>query len=305
MDEFVRKGAAVDLTLMLLNLTSREREVSGRISRRASSRYDDEVLQTLARQGLIELEGKAEAVALTDDGRRQAEMLTTLFLAAQEDFFAKLDEKMNERANHPGWFRLRVDLDLWGEGTCWRELLAPAWFTFSDLHMLIQASFLWWDYHLHDFKLRRHGKDLMLIDPDSSAIDSMFAQPFSKYQAVDEADVYLDEVFPRTRKAKYFYDYGDGWEHSITLVEKLPDDDDLSIGCSAGEGDAPPEDVGSVAGFVHFLEAIGDSDHPEHGEMVEWGYSQYFEPFSLDAVNKRISRWGSAELFDEWESRQS
>ena len=110
-------------------------------------------------------------------------------------------------------------------------------------------------------------------------------------------------MFPRTRVVQYTYDYGDNWEHKIRLVESLKSYDGPLPVCLDGEGDAPPEDVGSVPGFEHFMEAIGDANHPDHADMVEWGIAQFFEPFSVEAVNERYGRWGTDEYYDEWDVR--
>lgn len=38
-------------------------------------------------------------------------------------------------------------------------------------------------------------------------------------------------------------------------------------------GQAPPEDVGGVSGFINFREIILDHDHPEYAATKEWaGY---------------------------------
>ncbi len=39
--------------------------------------------------------------------------------------------------------------------------------------------------------------------------------------------------------------------------------------------------------------------------MVAWGESQFYEPFSLEAANRRIHAWRTGELFDEWDERHS
>nr|WP_231168578.1 plasmid pRiA4b ORF-3 family protein [Bradyrhizobium sp. 41S5] len=36
-------------------------------------------------------------------------------------------------------------------------------------------------------------------------------------------------------------------------------------------GRCPPEDVGGAPGYAEYLDAIGDSTHPEHEHMRRWG----------------------------------
>ena len=50
----------------------------------------------------------------------------------------------------------------------------------------------------------------------------------SRPRRIDSERLLLSDVFLRTRKARYFYDYGDGWEHDIRLVEAIdPYDGDV------------------------------------------------------------------------------
>ena len=51
--------------------------------------------------------------------------------------------------------------------------------------------------------------------------------------------------------------------------------------CIKGKRACPPEDVGGVWGYQVFLEAIGDRDHPEHEEYLEWIGGE-FDPEELD-----------------------
>lgn len=300
-----RQGLIKDLTLMLMYLTSWEEKSAGKPVRRTWKSYDWDAVDALQNEGLISTSNRAKSAYLSEEACQQAHYLATCFSAMQDTILDSVRAALEERTNHPGAFKLRVGLDLWDEHPCWRELVVPAWFTFADLHQAIQASFLWWNYHMYDFKLHTKGKDLMLIDPQQGGVDAMFAFPPGKRTTVDSASLHLDEVFPRTRTARYSYDYGDGWEHTITLVETFKEYDGLAPVCEAGEGDAPPEDVGSVPGFERFLKEISDKSHPNHAEAVEWGYSQFYEPFSLKAVNERIEKWNTQELFDEWDERHA
>lgn len=69
----------------------------------------------------------------------------------------------------------------------------------------------------------------------------------------------------------YLYDFGDSWEHRITVTKVRQGDLDIAYprylgGCGAG----PPEDCGGVPGFYDLLGARADPDHPEHAQAVEW-----------------------------------
>ena len=59
----------------------------------------------------------------------------------------------------------------------------------------------------------------------------------------------------------------------------------------AGKGTCPPEDVGGMGGYYGFLEAIGDSRHPEHRDMLDWCGGR-FDPdaFDIDRINEYFEK---------------
>ena len=52
-------------------------------------------------------------------------------------------------------------------------------------------------------------------------------------------------------------------------------------------GRCPPEDVGGLHGYEHFLQAIGHQAHPEHEELTEWAGGP-FDPHVPDADEMRL-----------------
>lgn len=88
------------------------------------------------------------------------------------------------------------------------------------------------------------------------------------------------------------YDFGDGWEHRITLEEikdDHPSQNKDTLVCLAGKGACPLEDCGGPWGFENLKAAMADPDHPERKELVEW-LGEVFDPkqFSLGEVNDRL-----------------
>lgn len=288
-----------DLTLMLLYLTSKDKKVAGRTLSRASKTYDGTVLDKLCREGFIDTTPASKTADLTQEGTNVAEMLVKVYGSLVGDFQHELSERLMDalpRTNEPA-FRFRVELDLGGR-PCWREIVVPQDFTFADLHDVIQASFLWWDYHLYDFHLTNNRKKLMLADPSSGGVDSMF----DTGRAFEDATLtYLDDIFPRTRTAIYSYGYGDGWEHKVKLVETIKSYPGEMPACTAGAGDAPPEDVGGPGGFDRLLVTLAGPKGRERDEALVWAKSQGFEHFNLDRVNDRIRKWRTGELLAEWD----
>jgi len=59
--------------------------------------------------------------------------------------------------------------------------------------------------------------------------------------------------------------------------------------CLKGKRACPPEDVGGVWGYADFLEAVRDTDHPEHVEWLEWVGGEFKpEIFDLAGVNTEL-----------------
>lgn len=94
--------------------------------------------------------------------------------------------------------------------------------------------------------------------------------------------VRLREVIaPGTTTIDYTYDFGDSWEHKLTVSDVRPRVPGTAYPrFVARERDCPPEDCGGIPGFSEMLEARADPTHPEHAEITEWldGY----DPEELD-----------------------
>ena len=80
---------------------------------------------------------------------------------------------------------------------------------FWDLHVAIQDSMGWEDYHLHAFKIINPltGKKVEIGIPDED------------YEEILPDDkIKLSEYFNENNaQAMYIYDFGDWWEHQIEL----------------------------------------------------------------------------------------
>jgi hypothetical protein len=83
---------------------------------------------------------------------------------------------------------------------------------------------------------------------------------------------------------------GDGWDHQILVEKVLPPDPEVRYPvCIKGKRACPPEDCGGVGGYVEFLEAINDPQHPEHESMLEWIGGEFdSEAFDLEETNQQL-----------------
>jgi len=81
-----------------------------------------------------------------------------------------------------------------------------------------------------------------------------------------------DILKPRKTIIDYLYDFGDSWEHRLTVTDIHQGEPGISypryIG---GEWNAPPEDCGGTPGFYETLDAIADREHigPQCGDRAD------------------------------------
>jgi len=162
----------------------------------------------------------------------------------------------------------------------WRRLEVPADISLARLHTVIQVAFGWDDSHMHAFET-----------------------PYGNFGVADaelghraEAPVTLEQVAPAANsRLRYTYDFGDDWEHDV-VVEKVLDRRGTADypRCSGGRRAAPPDDCGGVWGYAELVEVLGDPDHPEHEDRLEWlglDDAAGFDPdrFDADAVTRALS----------------
>ena len=87
----------------------------------------------------------------------------------------------------------------------WRRLFVPADSTLAELHDVIQAAMNWEESHLREFRIGRQS----------------FGAPSMSGPSINEKKACLANVLNKVgSKATYIYDFGDSWEHAIT-VEKI------------------------------------------------------------------------------------
>jgi hypothetical protein len=174
-------------------------------------------------------------------------------------------------------FQLRIHLrDI--EPQIWRRVLVPGSLTLAKLHPVIQGAFDWKDYHLHEFQIygKRYGLPENDWDIDE---DLLFEENWRLHQLLKVHDHFT-----------YVYDFGDHWVHDIEVegAENVSRTLKKAV-CLDGARARPPEDIGGVSGFEHFLEVMGNPRHEEYVDYVTWQGGR-FKPdlFSLFDTNGRI-----------------
>lgn len=148
----------------------------------------------------------------------------------------------------------------------WRRIQVPENYSFWDLHVAIQDSLGWEDYHLHQFEVLdpKTGGKISIGIPDEDG--------FSGYEIISGNKAKISKYFLSPKdKASYEYDFGDGWEHEVVLEKILLAKPGTEYPrCISGERACPPEDCGGPWGYEELLEVINDPTHPEYEEKIEW-----------------------------------
>ena len=155
------------------------------------------------------------------------------------------------------------------EPTIYRTILIPADTTLKKLHLVIQKSFNWWNYHLFQFV------------------------GFGKNNT-------LEQVFQDTNKMVYEYDFGTTQTHLITKIKTHKFDENMEhkvfpVCIEAGRF-APFEDSSD---WDYMLEIAKDKTHDEHEETIDWlkdmwrqttmGYQGSFSVSKV--VSKKVNFW--------------
>jgi hypothetical protein len=154
----------------------------------------------------------------------------------------------------------------------WRQVEAPTSVTLKVLHDIVQAVMGWFDYHLWEFTIdkRRYG---LPMDEDWGTVPR-----------IEATKVRLRDVLkPRKTIIDYLYDFGDSWEHRLTVTNVRQGEPGISYPrYVGGEWNAPPEDCGGIPGFYETLDAISEPYHPNHAEAKEW-FDEY-DPKIIDEL---------------------
>lgn len=159
-------------------------------------------------------------------------------------------------------------------------MVAPT-ITFEALHEIIQGAMGWTGGHLHQFIVgdRRNGTYI-------GAEDGMGFEDI-----LDQSGITIDQCLQKAKdKLWYEYDFGDGWEHEITLVKIMKVDQNQVMPLVVkGKGACPPEDCGGPWGYEALKETIKNPKAEDYEEMMDW-LGDDFDPndFDIEEANDRL-----------------
>ena len=177
-------------------------------------------------------------------------------------------------------YQIKVTLQR-SQPSIWRRIQVKSSITLHKLHQVLQIVMDWGDEHAHQFIINN-----ILYDTSNQAYHGLV-------QTEDEREYRLNQLIPAEKfRFKYEYDFGDSWEHLLLVEKVLPlQKEVLYPVCLEGRCACPPEDIGGIFGYYHFLEIIGDPKHPKYDEMRGW-VSKDFDPekFDVKEANRQLRR---------------
>jgi hypothetical protein len=173
----------------------------------------------------------------------------------------------------------------------WRRIVVPANYSFWDLHVAVQDAMGWLDYHLHEFEIVNPttSEKVRIGLPDEEYDDEdMTTIPDHKEKISD----YFDE---NNCNARYEYDFGDSWIHTIKFEKNIPAlTGEKYPKCINGKMACPPEDCGGIHGYKNLLSILSNPQNEEYKDMITWLGGKFdpklFDPESVtfDDPKKRF-----------------
>ena len=157
----------------------------------------------------------------------------------------------------------------------WRRVDVPLSSTLMSLHYIIQAGMGWTNSHPFEFTIQGHS----YRDTEGGFVD---------WELSDAEHIHLETIVNRgIKRFSYTYDFGDDWQHIISLGKTRIGDADIDYPVFAdGARRCPPEDMGGLAGFARLIEAVQDPTHRDHNDTTDWAGSHYLRDFDPDDINE-------------------
>ncbi len=169
----------------------------------------------------------------------------------------------------PDYFEFEVSL-MHIEPRIWRRFRLHGSATFEDLHDAIQDSFGWECAHLWEFQTSGKRRRALYSD---SADDLGIAEDGPRGLDAPPLAAYFRSGKGGHRSCVYTYDFGDDWQHKVSLIRKVERDDVFLRELLGGERAGPLEDCGGPWGYVQCVDLVAEGpppDDPDLADRLEW-----------------------------------
>jgi hypothetical protein len=168
------------------------------------------------------------------------------------------------KASAPIW-RLKVVLQQ-VRPAVWRRLDTEATVTLDKLHEIIQGAMGWELAHLYSFH-------------NSLSQEIGSGTPLAAMARPGDSLVYR-------------YDFGDDWQHVVTVEKAMAKPSGTYPRVVAGKNACPPEDCGGPWGYADLVKTLAGRRNARWRELIEW-LGGPFDPkhFDLEEANARLAEY--------------
>ena len=134
-----------------------------------------------------------------------------------------------------------------------------------------------------------HSYNTRLYIYDSDDRNTLDFLDTVNYEVIGDRGIMLDEVFEEEDWCLYTYDFGDNWEHIITVKERKAMGGVKRAVMLERHGERPPEDVGGEYGYNEYLRIINDTADPEYDHILNWSKITRAEEKTDEEINRSLS----------------
>ena len=128
---------------------------------------------------------------------------------------------------------------------------------------------------------------LLTLKPDAKPNDDEDAVPEDSKQWTLR-DVFENNQY-KNKQIEYLYDFGDNWEHSITLIGHAITSTSFIV-CLSGEGGHVAEDCGGALGWQELKQHYVEHGHEEDGACTDPSAHKQLEWYEDHCLNGQ--KWG-------------
>lgn len=192
---------------------------------------------------------------------------------------------------YPEPLKLKIHLE---HTDIYRIVLVPSVINMLQLHLVCQEAMGWSMAHLFQFSDKKVNQNIIAGLPE-------FEEGFGFFGSVKEQkanEVKLSD-FHDINSGKsfwYWYDFGDDWWHKISFQKPSKKDLELFMGqplCVKGEKACPPENIGGISGYKHFLEILSKNIQADKDDILDFymieDENMYPDEFDLELTNEFLA----------------
>lgn len=187
-----------------------------------------------------------------------------------------LDDYFDMKEKDVDIFTINVSLDK-APFEISRQLEVPSNIRLTTLADMLIYAMGWDGSHLNQFKAKGE-----FYEETDAETDAFYEESGMRKNGQYEYSL-RDLLSRKGNSIKWEYDFGDSWEHTVTLEKrrKKRADEEYKVRLLKAKGACPPEDCGGVPGYCHLLDVLANPKSPEYLMMKNW-VDDDFDPKKFD-----------------------